>query len=310
MKIVFMGTPDFAATSLKCLINNNHNVACVITQPDKPKGRGQKMQFTPVKEVAVENNIEVLQPLRIKEEEDTIKYVKSLEPDVIVVVAYGQILSKEILSIPKYGCINVHASLLPSLRGAAPINWTIINGDKTTGVTIMQMDEGLDTGDMLLKAELNIGDDETAGELHDRLMDLGGDLLITALEKIEKEELKGEKQEDSLSSYAHMMKKELGHINWENDALDIYNLIRGVIPWPGAYTYYNDTVIKIWKASYIKENFNSMPGEIIKADKKGILVNAKNGAILIKELQKVGGKRLDSASFLNGNALASGEIFK
>ncbi|KMT21451.1 methionyl-tRNA formyltransferase [Clostridium cylindrosporum] len=309
MKVVFMGTPDFAAYSLESIVNL-HDVLCVVTQPDKPKGRGQKMQFTPVKEVAVKHNIEVLQPNKIKEEKEVIEYIKSLNPDVIVVVAYGQILSSEILNIPKYGCINVHASLLPSLRGAAPINWTIINGDSVTGVTIMQMDEGLDTGDMLLKSEITIGDSETAGELHDRLMNLGGNLLVEALDKIQDGNIKGEKQDNSISSYAHMMKKDLGHVNWNDDAKRIYNLIRGVIPWPGAYTYYNDLVIKIWSASYVSDDFNGDIGEIIKVDKEGILVKAKSGAILIKELQKIGGKRLDVASFLNGNTLASGEILK
>lgn len=309
MKVVFMGTPDFAAASLNSIVKS-HDILCVITQPDKPKGRGQKMQYTAVKEAALKHDIKVLQPIRIKEEREVIDYIKGLNPDIIIVVAYGQILSKEILSIPKYGCINVHASLLPKLRGAAPINWAIINGDSVTGVTIMQMNEGLDTGDMLLKSEIEIFEDENAGSLHDRLMNLGGSLLSEALSKIETKEIKGEVQDDSISTYAHMMKKDLGHINWDNDAKNIYNLFRGVIPWPGAYTYYNDTLIKIWDCSYIKENFNGKFGEILKADKNGILVSAKNGAILITELQKIGGKRLDVASFLNGNALAIGEILK
>ncbi|MEF9952512.1 MAG: methionyl-tRNA formyltransferase [Clostridium sp.] len=309
MNIVFMGTPDYAAHSLSSIVDK-HNVTLVITQPDKPKGRGQKMQFTPVKEVAVANNIKVLQPNKIKSEPEVIEEIKSLNPDVIVVVAYGQILSKDILDIPKYGCINVHASLLPSLRGAAPINWTIINGDKVTGVTIMQMDIGLDTGDMLLKKEIPILEDETAGELHDRLMILGGEALVEGLAAIEKGELTPEKQDDSLSSYAHMMKKDLGHINWDNDSSIIYNLIRGVIPWPGAYTYYGNDTIKIWSAVNGSGDINKAPGEVLKASKEGILVNCKNGAILIKELQKVGGKRLDAASFLNGNTLALGEILK
>ncbi|MEG0371106.1 MAG: methionyl-tRNA formyltransferase [Clostridium sp.] len=309
MKIVFMGTPDFAAHSLEC-ITNNHSILSVITQPDKPKGRGQKMQFTPVKQVAIDNDIEVMQPINIKNQLEFIEHIKSLSPDIIVVVAYGQILSKEILEIPRYGCINVHASLLPSLRGAAPINWAIINGDKTTGVTIMQMDEGLDTGDMILKSEILISEEETAGNLHDRLMKLGGSLLVEALEKIEKGAISPKVQDNSKSSYAHMMKKELGHINWSNDAREIYNLIRGVIPWPGAYTYYEGNMIKIWNASFVNEVCNKEPGEIIKISKEGILVNAKNGAILIREIQKMGGKRLDIASFLNGNKLALGEIFK
>lgn len=309
MNIVFMGTPDFAAKSLEYIVGA-HNILCVVTQPDRPKGRGHKMQFTPVKEVAVKNNIKVVQPKKIKEDKDAIDYIKSLNPDIIVVVAYGQVLSEEILNIPRLGCINVHASLLPKLRGAAPINRAIINGDKKTGITIMQMDKGLDTGDMLLKSEINIEDDETYGTLHDKLMNIGGELLLEALSKIDNGLLKGEKQDDKNSSYAHMMNKELGHINWDNDAKDIYNLFRGVIPWPGAFTYYDDNIIKIWDASYINDNFDKIPGEIIKADKNGVLVAAKKGAILIKELQKLGGKRLSVANFLNGNSLESGEILK
>lgn len=309
MNIIFMGTPEFAAKSLESIVDK-HNILSVITQPDRKKGRGQKMQFTPVKEIAIKNNIEVIQPQDIKGEPNTIDYMKSLNPDIIVVVAYGQVLSKEILDIPKYGCINVHASLLPKLRGAAPINFAIINGEDKTGITIMQMDEGLDTGDMLLKSETNIEQDENSGELHDRLMNLGGELLVEALEKIEENKITPEKQDDKLSSYAHMMKKNLGHINWEKDAKEIYNLFRGVIPWPGAYTYYKDTLIKIWDASIVNEKFTENPGEIIRADKNGILVNTKNGGILIKELQKVGGKRLSVSNFLNGNQLEYGEILK
>ncbi|MEG2811113.1 MAG: methionyl-tRNA formyltransferase [Clostridium sp.] len=309
MNIVFMGTPDYAAHSLSSIVDK-HNVSLVITQPDKPKGRGQKMQFTPVKEVAVKHNIKVLQPNRIKNEPEVIEEIKAHNPDVIVVVAYGQILSKEILDIPKYGCINVHASILPSLRGAAPINWTIINGDKVTGVTIMQMDVGLDTGDMLLKKEIQIFEEETAGELHDRLMILGGEALSEVLPLIESGNITPEKQDDSLSSYAHMMKKDLGHVNWDNDVDVIYNLIRGVIPWPGAYTYYGEDTIKIWSACKCEGNNLKSPGEVLKASKEGIVVNCKNGAILIKELQIVGGKRLDAQSFLNGNTLALGEVLK
>lgn len=229
MKVVYMGTPDFAVPTLERLIEK-HEVAAVLTQPDKPKGRGQKMQYTPVKEVAVKFNIPVYQPLNLKTDEECISKLKDINPDVIIVVAYGQILSKEILDIPRYGCINVHASLLPELRGAAPINWSIIRGNNKTGITTMKMDVGLDTGDMLLKKEVEIKESETAGELHDKLMEIGAELLIETLQKIETGEISPEAQIHELSSYAPMLDKELGHIDWSLDAGSIHNLIRGVTP--------------------------------------------------------------------------------
>lgn len=222
-----MGTPDFAVPTLKRLIEE-HEVVGVFTQPDKPKGRGQKMQYTPVKELALQHNIPVYQPKSIRKEKEYIDILKKLSPDVGVVVAFGQILPKEVLDIPKYGCINVHASLLPKLRGAAPINWSIINGDNVTGITTMQMDVGLDTGDMLLKEEVEILDTDTAGTLHDKLMVVGAELLIKTLKAIEDGSIKPEKQDDSLSSYAPMLNKELGHIDWNKDAREVFNLIRGV----------------------------------------------------------------------------------
>lgn len=307
MKVVYMGTPDFAVPTLERLIEK-HEVAAVLTQPDKPKGRGQKMQYTPVKEVAVKFNIPVYQPLNLKTDEECVEKIKDINPDVIVVVAYGQILSKEILDIPRYGCINVHASLLPELRGAAPINWSIIRGNNKTGITTMKMDVGLDTGDMLLKEEVEIKESETAGELHDKLMEIGAELLIETLEKIEAGQISPKAQIHELSSYAPMLNKELGHIDWSLDAGSIHNLIRGVTPWPCAYSFYNNTIIKIWNAEKGMDKDYNNPGEIVDVSKDGIRVACGKGSILIKELQEVGGKRMSVSSYLNGHTISRGEI--
>lgn len=309
MKVVFMGTPDFSVPTLKKLIMV-HDVAAVFTQPDKPKGRGQKVQFTPVKELALQFDIPVYQPLKLRGNKESIELLKAICPDAIVVVAFGQILPKEVLDIPKYGCINVHASILPELRGAAPINWSIIRGYKNTGITTMKMDEGLDTGDMLLKKEVEIKEDETAGELHDRLMEYGADLLIETLEGIEKNTIIPQKQDDSKSSYAPMLSKELGHIDWNQDSSCIYNLIRGVIPWPGAYSYYNEKMIKIWKAEKENSGDHGKPGEILEVSSKGIKVACKTDSIVIKEIQEVGGKKMDISSYLNGHDVKKGEFLK
>lgn len=309
MKVVFMGTPDFAVPTLKKLIEE-HNVIAVFTQPDKPKGRGQKVQYSPVKEVAIEHNIPVFQPSKIKKEVEYIDKLKELNPDVCVVVAYGQILPKEVLDIPKYGCINVHASLLPELRGAAPINWSIINGNKVTGITTMMMDVGLDTGDMLLKREVEILDTDTAGSLHDKLMVVGAELLIETLEKIEKGEIKPQKQDDSKATYAPMMDKELGHINWDKSAREVFNLIRGVTPWPSAYFYYDDLMIKVWRCELIEGGKNDVAGKIVDVSKDGVKVTCREGIIVLKEVQKQGSKRMDIATFLNGNNLEVGKLLK
>jgi len=309
MKVIFMGTPDFAVPTLQKLIDKHHVVA-VFTQPDKPRGRGQKVQFTPVKEVAIKYNIPVYQPERLKNNQEVINIIKGFNPDVIVVVAYGQILPKDVLTLPKYGCINVHASLLPQLRGAAPINWAIINGFKKTGITTMLMDEGLDTGDMLLKREIDIREDETAGELHDRLMELGADLLLETLEKIEKGEISPEKQDDSLASYAPMLNKEMGHINWSQENEKIYNLIRGLLPWPGAYTFYDNNMIKIWKVKIGNNNMCEQPGMILNVSKDGIEVACQKGTLIITELQEVGGKRMSVEAYLNGHKLEKGKLLK
>ncbi|MCX7904203.1 MAG: methionyl-tRNA formyltransferase [Caloramator sp.] len=309
MRAIFMGTPDFAVPTLRRLIEL-HEVLAVFTQPDKPKGRGQKMQPPPVKEVAIKYNIPVYQPQKLKNNKEAIDLIKSLNPEVIVVVAYGQILPKEILDIPKYGCINVHASLLPKLRGAAPINWAIINGFKATGVTTMLMDVGLDTGDMLLKREVEIKDDETAGELHDRLMIIGADLLIETLGKIKDGSIIPEKQEDSISSYAPMLSKDMGHINWDKNNIEIYNLIRGLLPWPGAYFFYKNNMIKIWKAKIGNNNINEVPGKILDVTRDGIEIACKEGSIIITELQEMGGKRMPVGSYLNGHNIEIGSILE
>jgi methionyl-tRNA formyltransferase len=310
MRIVFMGTPDFAVPSLEKLIEK-YEVVGVFTQPDRPKGRGQKLQISPVKEVALKHNIPVFQPVKLKNNLDAIETLRTLAPDLIIVIAFGQILPKEILDIPPRGCINVHASILPQLRGAAPINWSIINGLKKTGVTTMMMDVGLDTGDMLVKKEVEILSDDTAGELHDRLMAVGGEILIKTLDLIEKGELNREKQDDSKSSYAPMMSKELGHIDWSKTAEEVHNLARGVTPWPGAYCYYKGSIIKIWKTKIISDSKEAAAsGEVTKVSKSGIEVACGKGSILILELQEVGGKRLSVSNYLNGHEILEGEILE
>lgn len=309
MKIVFMGTPDFAVPTLNKLIKY-HEVAAVFTQPDRPKGRGQKMQYSAVKEVALEANISVYQPEKLKIDADNIDIIKNINPDAIIVVAFGQILPKSVLEIPEYGCINVHASLLPELRGAAPINWSIIRGYDKTGVTTMLMNEGLDTGDILLKSEININYNDTCEDIHDKLMNIGADLLIETLKGIESGIIVPEKQQEEKSSYAPMLNKELGHINWDRDSMEIYNLIRGIIPWPVAYTFYNGNMIKIWRAENKNQGTYSNPGEILSVSKAGIEVACSKGSILIKELQELGSKRMDTIAYLNGHNIDRGILLK
>lgn len=297
-----MGTPDFAVPSLKVLIEEGIEILGVITQPDKPKGRGKKMSMPPVKEEALKYGIDVYQPKKVKDKE-FVEFLKSLNPDIIVVVAFGQILSKEILSIPKYGCINVHASLLPKYRGAAPINWVIINGEKTTGITTMYMDEGLDTGDMILKAEIEIGSEETAGELHDRLCILGGEVLRDTLKLIKENKAPREVQDDSLSCYAPMMDKSLGSIDWNKSAKDIFNLIRGTNPWPSSFTKYKGQTMKVWKSKVLDKKSNEKPGTVLKVDQNGIYVSTKDGILLIEEIQMPGKKRMYVKEYIKGNEI-------
>ncbi len=307
MKIVFMGTPDFAVPVLEALCENGHEVAAVVTQPDKPKGRGGKMQFSPVKQCAGEKGIRVYQPERVRNEEFK-AVLKDICPDVIVVVAFGQILSKDILDIPKFGCINVHASLLPKYRGAAPIQWAIIDGEKETGVTTMQMDEGLDTGDILLKKVISIDEKETGGSLFDKLSQMGRDLIIETLEVVEKGTLTPEKQNDEMSNYAKMLDKKTGKIDFsEKTAVEIERLIRGLNPWPSAYTKFGDKTLKIWDADVIDENAKGTPGEIVNVTKDEIHVMTKQGVLVLNELQLEGKKRMDTLSFLRGYQVKIGD---
>lgn len=309
LKLIFMGTPDFAVPALRELIKN-YSVEAIFTQPDKPKGRGQKLQFTPVKEVAVENNIQVCQPNKLRGDVESLELIKTINPDLIIVIAYGQILPPSILQIPKYGCVNLHASLLPELRGAAPINWSIINGNKKSGNTTMLMAEGLDTGDMLLSSEVIIGENETAGELHDRLSIAGIKLLIDTIEGLRENSIVPRVQDGSLSSYASMLNKELGHINWNEPAEKVHALIRGVTPWPGAFTYLADKMVKLIRTEKsLSKGINDGVGEILAVSKTGITVACREGSIIIKELQEIGGKRMDVAAYLNGHELKKGDKF-
>ena len=301
MKIVFMGTPEFAVPSLKKIIDT-FGVECVFTQPDKPKGRGKKIAYSPVKEVALEHNIKVLQPIKLKNDEEAIKYLKDLKPDFIIVVAFGQILTKEVLDIPKYGCINLHASLLPMYRGAAPLNWAIINGEKKSGNTTMLMDVGLDTGDMLLKDEVEITEDMTAGNLHDILMERGADLLIKSMEGLYNGTITPEKQSEE-TFYAKMLNKELALINWNDSAKDIHNLIRGLNPWPIAHTNYEDKPMKVYESQVLGEDSKKEPGTIVSVSKEGMKVATKEGTLLIKKIQFPNGKPLTIEQYINGNEI-------
>jgi methionyl-tRNA formyltransferase len=300
MNVIFMGTPGFAVPTLEKLHESRHNLVLVVTQPDKPSGRGKKLRKSEVKETAEKLGLKIFQPDKIKKQEN-IDLLKSYNPDVIVVVAYGQILNKEILTLPKYGCINVHASLLPKLRGAAPLNWAIINGETKTGITTMQMDVGLDTGDMLLKSEVEIDENINVGELHDILMHKGAELLIETLDKLEKNELTPQKQDDSLSSYAPILNNENRKINWNLPAKSIHNLIRGLSPWPAAYFTLDEKTVKVYSSSYINNDSDYEPGYVIKANNEGIFVKAKDGIVILKEIQMPGKKKMPVEAYLRGN---------
>lgn len=306
MKVVFMGTPEFAVPTLEALIEN-HNVAAVITQPDKPKGRGKKMIYPVVKEKAIEHNITVHQPLKVKDKE-FVDIIKSYEPDVIVVVAFGQILSEDILNIPKYGCINVHGSILPKYRGAAPIQWSIINGEKFGGVTTMYMAKGLDSGDMILKAEEKIAEDDTYGTLYDRLSHIGADLLIQTLDLIEKGEAVRVQQNEAESTLAPMITRDMEHIDWNNTSRNIVNLIKGLNPQPVAYTIYNDEKLKIWFAVKAEDNYKGVPGEIVGVRKKDFIVKTKDSAVVVTEVQAQGGKRMTADAYMRGHAIEKGTV--
>lgn len=299
MRIVFMGTPDFAVPCLQSLIDAGHEICAVFTQPDKPKGRGYTLTPPPVKELALQRQIEVFQPqtLRTAEAAETIR---QLNPDAIVVVAYGKILPKEILDIPKFGCINVHASLLPKYRGAAPIQWAVINGEKVTGVTTMYMAEGLDTGDILLTEQTEIGPDETAGELHDRLSVLGSQLIVKTLKEIENGTAKRIPQTEEDTCYASMLTKELSRIDWSKPANTIHNLVRGLSPWPVARTIYRGKILKIYQTKII-EGVSGKPGQVLVKDGNFVVCCGSNTAVELIEVQYEGGKRMSGKNFLLGH---------
>lgn len=309
MRIVFMGTPEISVGTLKRIIADGHELLAVVTQPDRPRGRGKKMMMSPVKEVALENNIEVLQPQKASDPE-FIEKLKELNPELIVVVAYGQILRKNLLEIPKKGCVNVHVSLLPKLRGAAPINWTIINGDSKTGVTTMFMDEGLDTGDIIMSKEFKLDDEITAGELHDCMMVEGAELLSQTVKAIESGNYTRTKQDDEESTYAPMMDKNLGHIDFSKSAQEIHNLVRGTIPWPGAWCESDYGKIKIWKTKVIKREHSQENGKVLKVDKEGIEVACGKDILLIVDIQMPNKKRMPVSEFIKGNSIEEGTILR
>lgn len=302
MDIIFAGTPDFSVPILESLHKEGYNIKMVITQQDRPKGRGKQMQPTPVKEKALELGLEVYQPKNINSRESLDK-IKEADPEVIVVVAYGQIFKTEILNLPKYGCINIHASILPKYRGAAPINWVLINGEKETGVTIMQMEEGLDSGDMYYIKRIDITPEDDAFTIHDKLSILGAEAIVESLDKIVRKEIKGEKQDHSLSTYAPMLSRDTGKIDWNKKNFEIVNLIRGVKGWPSATTYYEDEKIKIHLAKTIDENYSDIPGEIIRVDDDGVLVQTGEGSILIQELQFPNKRKIHVSQYIQGNEI-------
>lgn len=327
LNIVFMGTPDFARESLKSIYEAGHNILAVVTNPDKPKGRGMKLIPSPVKEFAIEKNLKIYQPLKVRNNEDFIGEIKSLNPDVICVVAYGKILPKELLDIPKMGCINVHGSLLPKYRGAAPIQWSVLNGDKETGITTMYMDVGMDTGDMILKEKVKIGEDETTGELWDKLSKVGAKLLVETLEKIERGIAPREKQGEDFT-LAPMLSKDMAKINWEEmNAEKIKNLVRGLNPIMGAYSELEGKKVKFWKVNVVNlkdlsQKFPELkeyeyrmnglaPGTVLFADEKnGLYINAIDGIIKVLEIQGENAKKMLINDYLRGNKIQAGTIFE
>ena len=304
-RIIFMGTPDFACPTLQGLIERGENIVAVVTQPDRPRGRGQKLMPPPVKELAEKNGIPVYQPLKVRNPE-FVEIIRELKPDVIVVVAFGQILPKALLDIPPHGCINVHASLLPRYRGAAPLNWCIVNGESETGVTTMLMDVGLDTGDMLLTEKTPLDENEDIVSLHDRMATMGAGLLAETLDRIAAGDLVPQAQNNADSCYAPMLKKDDGIINWHADAGIIHNQVRGLAAWPGACTTINGLVLKIYRTGI--GNGCGEPGMVLQATKGAFEVACQSGSLFLQELQLAGKKRLDSASFLAGYPVSEGTL--
>ena len=322
MRIVFMGTPDFSVPALKALVEAGHQVIAVVTQPDKPKGRGKEVQMTPVKIQAMEYGIPVYQPAKVREA-SFVEVLQGMEADVYVVIAFGQLLPKAVLELPKYGCINIHASLLPKYRGAAPIQWCVIDGERETGITTMMMDVGLDTGDMLEKTVIPIEEKETGGSLHDKLSLAGGALILSTLKKLEEGTLVRTPQTDEGTCYAKMLTKSLGDIDWNQSAVSIERLIRGLHPWPSAYTLWNGKTIKIWSAdvttgreaaaflseSGVPSETGITPGTVVCSDKHSLVVCTGDGLLSVRELQMEGKKRMDTPAFLRGYPIPEGDVF-
>lgn len=309
MKIVYMGTPDFAVAPLEAILKAGHEVTAVVTQPDRQKGRGREVQYSPVKECALSYGIPVLQPLKIKEK-DAVEELRKYPADIFVVAAFGQLLSEEILNMPRFGCINIHASLLPAYRGAAPIQWCVINGEEKTGVTIMQMAKGMDTGDILLQKEVVLDEKETGGSLFDRLMETGAELIVEALPKIEAGELTPVVQKEELATYAGKITKDMGNIDFVKSAVTIERLIRGLNPWPSAFTHYKGKILKIWEADVVSECVNAenpVPGTVIAMDKESFTLATGEGALRIRSLQPEGKKRMSCAEFMRGYEVKVGE---
>lgn len=322
MRIVFMGTPDFSVPALKALVEAGHQVIAVVTQPDKPKGMGKEVQMTPVKIQAMEYGIPVYQPAKVREA-SFVEVLQGMEADVYVVIAFGQLLPKAVLELPKYGCINIHASLLPKYRGAAPIQWCVIDGERETGITTMMMDVGLDTGDMLEKTVIPIEEKETGGSLHDKLSLAGGALILSTLKKLEEGTLVRTPQTDEGTCYAKMLTKSLGDIDWNQSAVSIERLIRGLNPWPSAYTLWNGKTIKIWSAdvttsreaaaflseSGVPSETGITPGTVVCSDKHSLVVCTGDGLLSVRELQMEGKKRMDTPAFLRGYPIPEGDVF-
>jgi methionyl-tRNA formyltransferase len=304
-----MGTPDFSVPALEALVKAGHDVIAVVTQPDKPKGRGKEVSMTPVKEKAVSLGIPVYQPVKARNPE-FVSLLSELNPDAMVVAAFGQILPKSILDIPKYGCINIHASLLPKYRGASPIQHAVIDGEKESGITTMMMAEGLDTGDILDQESVTLDEQETGGSLHDKLSEIGGRLILTTLKKLEEGTAVRTPQDESKTCYVGMIKKTMGDIDWSMEAAAIERLIRGLNPWPSAYTSWNGKVLKIWAAEVLSKEYEGICGQVVETDKNSLIVKTGKGSLKLTELQLQGKKRMDTASFLRGYQVTAGTVLK
>ena len=321
MRIVFMGTPDFSVAPLKALIGGGHEIAAVVTQPDKPKGRGKTVQMTPVKEEALSRGIPVYQPVKVRDPQ-FVQVIKDLAPEVIVVVAFGQIIPQAILDVPAYGCVNIHASLLPKYRGAAPIQWAVIDGERESGITTMQMDAGLDTGAILEQERVMLAEDETGGSLFEKLSQTGSSLILSTLKKLEEGSIVPQPQPEEGSSYAGRLTKELGDIEWSRDAVSIERLIRGLNPWPSAYTMWKGKTVKLWAARALRqeapdgsavhtgESEKAVCGQIVRCDRTHLTVRTGDGLLDIRELQLEGKKRMDVEAFLRGCPMALGDVFE